>query len=340
MSFAILRTKKLKSFGSIAASSQHTHRERVTLNADSKRTHLNLALGATNTAELMAAIQLRLPEKRRKDAVLCIEYLVTASPEYFQDACQRRGYFNAALKWLNEKHGGANIICANLQLDEKTPHLVAYVLPITPDGRLSAKEYLGGREKLSSMQTNFHNQVGIPFGLERGIKGSDATHQKVKRFYQAMNTVVRIAPLSSVDHLAGALGIKTNRMARHEEELATLKQKNSVAGTEAMSALRKKINEINSDLSVKDRIAVDKSSRVVVLTNTIERMRRDAANEEMRLNSKVEKFKQEASFFRKDNEYLINRLRESLSSDPTDEGYIDPHHQNQRYLKRMTNGTL
>ena len=30
----------------------------------------------------MDAIQLRLPEKRRSDAVLCIEHLITASPTW------------------------------------------------------------------------------------------------------------------------------------------------------------------------------------------------------------------------------------------------------------------
>ena len=30
----------------------------------------------------MTAIRDRIPEKRRKDAVLCIEHLITASPEW------------------------------------------------------------------------------------------------------------------------------------------------------------------------------------------------------------------------------------------------------------------
>lgn len=188
MNYCILRTEKLTTFGSIAGSAKHTFREIPTPNADASRTHLNWTSGAKTSAEVRAAIAARLPEKRRKDAVLCIEYLVTASPEWFATAPWKaqREYFNAAIAWLRARHGAANVVCLNLQRDEKSPHLVAYVVPLTADGRLSAKDFLGGRKVLSEMQTEFWEKVGRPAGLDRGLEGSTAKHTTAKQYSAAL----------------------------------------------------------------------------------------------------------------------------------------------------------
>jgi hypothetical protein len=120
MNYCILRAVKLTSFGSIAGSAKHTFREIPTPNADASRTHLNRTFGAQNAAAVRAAIEARLPAKRRRDAVLAIEYLVTASPEWFRTTPvqQQNAYFAAAVRWLEARHGKANIVCVNVQLDE------------------------------------------------------------------------------------------------------------------------------------------------------------------------------------------------------------------------------
>ena len=86
MAYAIMRAKKLANIGSVAASMQHCYRERETHNADKERTPDNQHLGAKNTDEAMGKLRALLPEKRRKDAVLAVEYVMTASPEWFAKA--------------------------------------------------------------------------------------------------------------------------------------------------------------------------------------------------------------------------------------------------------------
>jgi hypothetical protein len=188
MNYCILRATKLCAFGSIAGSAKHTFREIPTPNADASRTHLNWISGANTSAAVCAAVAAALPAKRRKDAVLCIEYLITASPEWFLSTSKKahQDYFNGAIGWLRQRHGAANIVCLNLQLDEKSPHLVAYVVPRTKDGRLSAKDFLGGRPRLSAMQTEFWSAVGRPAGLERGLEGSTAKHTSAKQYSAAL----------------------------------------------------------------------------------------------------------------------------------------------------------
>ena len=185
MNFAIIRVAKLKTFGSLGASGQHTFRERQTDNADPARTHLNTSQGAQNTADLVASVKDRLPAKYRKDAVLCAEYLITASPEWFEKASvdQQERFFRESRAWLEKRHGADNVVCTNVQRDEKTPHMAAYVVPRLADGRLSAKEFFGGRAKLSKMQSEFWRDVGAKHGMQRGVEGSKAQHKTIKTFY-------------------------------------------------------------------------------------------------------------------------------------------------------------
>lgn len=193
MSFAILRTAKLKSFGEIGGSLSHNYRDRPTPNANPQQTPLN-EHSLKNAESVMTAIKDKLPEKRRKDAVLCVEYLITASPDWVGwNRLEEKKYFDDAKKWLENKHGKDNVIATTIHRDESTPHMVAYVVPLV-DGKLNAKHFLGGREKLSKMQTDFADNVGQSVGLSRGLEGSKAQHQTIKQYYSNVNTAVKISP--------------------------------------------------------------------------------------------------------------------------------------------------
>lgn len=214
MSFAIIRTKKLKSFGAVARSGKHTFREQLTPNADPAMTSKNKVFGATSTEDLQARLRHRLPEKIKGQSVLCIEYLITASPEAFKRHGgtlddMGDGYFNDALRWLQHRHGKENVIASAVHLDETTPHLVAYVVPITADNRLSCRDFLGGKAKMKQLQTDFHAECGKKRGLDRGIEGSTAKHQDIKTFYAALSAEGAVPKLKAKDYAAAAAGIKT-----------------------------------------------------------------------------------------------------------------------------------
>lgn len=183
MAYAILRTAKLKSFGEIGGSLSHNYRTRPTPNANPIRTPDNHHSSSTPFS-VMDGIKQRLPEKTRSNAVLCVEYLITASPEWsgWQDQKQEADFFRRSLEWLEHKHGKENVIATSIHRDETTPHLVAYVVPIDSNGKLNARSFLGGRAALSKMQTDFHAKVK-DLGLERGLEGSKAEHKTVKEFY-------------------------------------------------------------------------------------------------------------------------------------------------------------
>lgn len=188
MSFAILRLQKLKSFADVGGSLSHNYRNRETLNADSDRTHLNDHDLDTNE-KCMSAIRDRIPEKRRKDAVLCIEHLITASPDWDGWSTEKEtAFFEQSRKWLENKYGKKNVVSTTIHRDETTPHLVAYVVPLDEEtGRLNAKKFIGGsRHTLSQMQTDFAVEVK-DLGLDRGVQGSKAKHTSIKEYYEKLN---------------------------------------------------------------------------------------------------------------------------------------------------------
>lgn len=169
--------------GNIGGSLAHNYRLRNTPNADPLRLKNN-EHDLKTALQVRTAIEQRLPEKTRKNAVLAVEYLMTASPDWdgWKNKEKEKEFFQRAREWLIEKHGAENVISTSIHRDETTPHLVAYVVPIDSKGNLNCREFLGGKSKLSEMQTTFHNKVKH-LGLNRGLEGSKAEHEPMQRRY-------------------------------------------------------------------------------------------------------------------------------------------------------------
>jgi len=187
--FAIMRCKKIKTGGSVRSALQHCYRERQTDNADATKLTENVHLTDAESVEIaMRMMNDRLPEKRRKDAVLLVEYMMTASPDWWQSASEtdRADFFKNSLDWLKDKYGADNVVVATVHNDETTPHLSAFVTPITADGRLSAKEFIGNKSMMTKDQTSYAEKVAH-LGLKRGIKGSKAKHQTIRQYYEKLN---------------------------------------------------------------------------------------------------------------------------------------------------------
>ncbi|MFM2312721.1 MAG: hypothetical protein RLZZ04_1997 [Cyanobacteriota bacterium] len=196
MPHAIARIAKLKS-GSVGASGQHTRRARETLNANPEIANIRF-IGQPDSPDLPSLetiVRERIGDQTiRKNGVLCVEMLLTASPEYFRpDDPSKAGYYEperladfqqSVHSWLNTEYGD-RIVRAELHLDESTPHVHAYLVPLDERGKLNCRGLFGGREKLSQFQDSYANALS-PLGLERGIKGSRAKHTTVKQYYAAV----------------------------------------------------------------------------------------------------------------------------------------------------------
>lgn len=200
MSYAIARLKKLKR-SNLTGSAAHSARERPTPNADSSKQNLRF-IGSLNPEERLEDLVLakigEYEQKRkiRTDGVYCVEFLLSASPSYFRPDCpSQAGYYDpqrldawleATHQWLADEYGD-RIVRAELHLDEATPHIHAYFVPVDDLGQLRCNHFFDGREKIHAFQDSYYDTMRL-IGLERGIKGSRAQHQDIKDFYRIVES--------------------------------------------------------------------------------------------------------------------------------------------------------
>lgn len=240
--YAIMRCKKLTGMGSVASALQHCYRERETPNANAERTPENYCSVSESTDQAMGRVRELLPERRRKDAVLAVEYVMTASPEWWNEATPRQQaeFFARSEQWLENKYGKDRVVAAVVHRDEATPHLSAFVVPLTQDGRLSAKEFIGGRSKMRDDQSTYAESVK-KLGLERGIEGSRATHQTVQHYYESINRGTRNQVSISPEALEPRV-LRKGIFSKEVEDQATVARRLShalnegFAGTIAMAS--------------------------------------------------------------------------------------------------------
>ena len=231
MPHAIARIAKLKS-GNVGASGLHTGRVRETPNANPEIKNIRF-IGQPDSPDLPSLetiVRERIGQQTiRKNAVLCVEMLLTASPEYFRpDDPSRAGYyeperladFRASVHdWLDSEYGD-RIVRAELHLDESTPHIHAYLVPLDERGKLNCRGIFGGRQKLSQFQDSFANAMS-PLGLERGIKGSKAKHTKIQHYYAAINS----SPDQTLDRSSIEYQLADRNRAIKEKEQANITAK-------------------------------------------------------------------------------------------------------------------
>lgn len=207
--YAILRVAKLKTKGSVAAALSHNLRDRETLNADKERLHENTLLKGADTVQGgLQAWDARAPEKVRINAVHGLEYFVGGSPDRINamSRTEQDAYFSKALEWFEDRHGAENIISAVVHRDETTPHMQIIVIPLDERNKLNARALVGGKDNLRQLQTNFAEQVGLEFGLQRGIERSNARHHTIKEYYARAQTPLKDDLTLPERRVAGDLG--------------------------------------------------------------------------------------------------------------------------------------
>ncbi|MEJ1932009.1 MobV family relaxase [Nostoc sp. NIES-2111] len=255
MAYAIARLKKLKR-GNISGSASHTARERETPNADPTQKNIRFigSLDPEERLEDLVLAKIAENEQRRKirtDAVYCVELLLSASPSYFRPDCPTNaGYYEgqklddwveATHQWLADEYGD-RIVRAELHLDEATPHIHAYFVPIDDNGQLRCNHFFDGRQKIHAFQDSYYDTMRL-IGLERGIKGSKAQHQDIKDFYR----IVEEGRDLEVDDLSAAQ-LKAKAADR---ERATERKQEMEATAKALAfeneQLRRRIEQLEQD---------------------------------------------------------------------------------------------
>ena len=205
--YSILRTVKIKDRKKISEASKHNFRIRTQMNINDENSKenvmlvnkLNIDIKVTSSLqEKITDYYQKLGIKERSDNVLMMEFVVSASPEFFNGKTEKE-----IKKWADhqveyfEKEFGQNLQIGILHLDEKTPH-IHFMISTEHETVKTYKNRYGSTEKkswslnakrfnpkfLTDMQSSYalHNKI---FGLKRGQK-SEKKHVKLKDYYESI----------------------------------------------------------------------------------------------------------------------------------------------------------
>ena len=198
--YAILRFAKYKGpeIGNIEAHNERT-KEKYASNpdVDISRSKYNFHL-IEPERKYRAEAERQIKEagcRTRSDSIRVVEALVTATPEFFQGKkkSEIRAYFQEALTFLQQSQDPKTIISAVVHMDEKTPHMHLSFVPLTADGRLSAKEIVGNKKKLTQWQDKFWEHMVLKYpDLERGESASQTGREHIPpRIFKEMTQLTK-----------------------------------------------------------------------------------------------------------------------------------------------------
>ena len=213
MSYAVLHI--MKASGSCNAIARHIEQSTQPDNAHPELRHLNredFIRYPEGVGGLSEAIRYRLghaglTRKIGKNQVLALNVLLTSDGEALcrlADEGRLDEWAEASIGWAKQTFGEDNVVGAHLHMDEQTPHLHVTVVPIVTTERkrkasearatkryrtkpkngprLSADDIMT-RENLTRFQDTYAEAMAS-FGLERGIRGSEARHVDQHEYYR------------------------------------------------------------------------------------------------------------------------------------------------------------
>ena len=235
MAYGIMRIEKRnrQAVGGLEAEANRTEADRdrkhfAGSDIDWNRTDENILL--VSSADWWQSIQQEIQQAGvktvRKDAVVMLDAVYTASPDFFQDKSRDDiiKYFLHCLAYHKEEYG--HVVNAVIHFDETTPHMHVCSVPLTRDGRLSAKEIMGNKSAYHKRQDRFFTLVSKEYGLERGTVreyGQERQHidQMTYKAQQAEKRLMRAEEVEAVEVKKPLIGTKVRVDYQEHARLVT-----------------------------------------------------------------------------------------------------------------------
>lgn len=322
MGYISIQFNKAKGSADTGAS-DHIERKTIPKNADPTRTCLNRELvdfpdGVTNRTEAINH-RIRTAGIKRKitpDQVRAIRIVLSGTHEDMmkvQDEGRLDEWCADNLQWLRRTFGRENTVSAVLHMDEHTPHIHATVVPIVTGERRKAKkkQQVEGkrtyrkktdvvrlcaddvltREKLSAYHDSYAEAMA-KYGLQRGIRGSEARHTTTAQYYRDL--------LNQTEDIQENIGLLLAEKERAESELAKIKSEARTEqlknkATDAMTAIAsgvgslfgsgklKELEQANGKLQGK----IDKRDNQIRLLNEHMRMQEERHSTEKHCQQEI-----------------------------------------------------
>lgn len=189
MSYSILRVAKVK--GSVNTRGLQKHNQRENKNYNNKdinheETYKNYDLINAKSIDYQQVIDEKIDanyagkRKVRSDAIRHVDGLITSDEAFFEgmDDSEIKSFFKDSLEFLENEYSKENMLYATVHLDERVPHMHFGFVPLTDDGRLSAKERLGNKKALTALQDRFNMHMNDRgYDMERGTSKQVTEHE-------------------------------------------------------------------------------------------------------------------------------------------------------------------
>ena len=160
--------------------------------------------------------------RTRKDSIRVVEVLFTATPDFFKEKnrAEVKAFFTEALYFFEKQQAKETILSAVVHMDEKTPHMHLSFVPLTADGRLSAKDIVGNKKKLTWWQDKFWEHMVQKYpDLERGESASQTGRDHIPpRIFKEMTHLTQ--QRQKLDQLLTGIGpLNSKKRAAEISEL-------------------------------------------------------------------------------------------------------------------------
>lgn len=314
--YAIMRGQKYNS-STMNGIIKHVTRTQKTPNADPAKRHLNYSvLGprCDDNKAFRAAINERTPKKYRQNAVRIIEFMITASPDWFKkNEGREREFFEEATAWFQREFGAENVVAAVVHKDESSPHMHLMVVPrdeSTGKPKLNAKALFGNRGVMHRRQSNFADAMAH-FGIERGKADPERRHTKVAEWR---------AGHAKLDERESVLACREAHVARlqkdldrqHASHLCSMDEWHKAVSERESQAHRREtsLSSREEAITQRERELESLSRRLQTLQSEVEDREQKAADMERRLDALKRELNKRGERLSGGEDSLVQRQRE------------------------------
>ena len=330
MSYAIMRAQKLKSH-QIHFSQNHNERNHrsysnndINLEKTKDNYHLIESKNFSRDTEHIIQKNYKGTKAIRKDAVKNIELIFTSDKDFFDNLTpeDERKFFEKSLEFTQEYFGEKNIFSAIVHKDETTPHMHVNLVPITKNGKLSAKEVIGNRKDLEQMQDKYFEKISKTFPeLERGKKKeiTNKLHKSLEEFKKetaekAQDYNYKLEEKKEIQQIyQNAKGnILNSKVSIEKEDLKKIATK-AIEVTQADLVIDKykkeneKLKDVNLALTKQNEFLLPYFKKSDVLKQENSMLEKEVNGLKAKINFLVEKYEKEIN---KQKEKLNNFLTE------------------------------
>lgn len=244
------------------------------------------------------------------------ELVMTASHGFFKDMNrgQIKEWADTCMEFVYNDLGykKEQILHATVHLDEKTPHIHCVVVPLvkkydkrtnTERYTISKKQYIRDKIHISQLQDLYHKRLTEKgYDLERGIKGSDNQHIKIKEYKKMTKK------------LNQELNVKSDRldkaMNEFEEQMKTNKKipfdnKHVILEKETFDSMNNVISESKKVMELQPKLQTI-FNEVDSYANSYKSLEK----ENQKYKKEISKLEYENHNLEKENRNLMYRLNE------------------------------